>query len=242
VLLSVIVPAYREERTIAEVLRRVGAVDLAGLDCEIEVVVCDDGSDDGTAREVERAISEDARVRLLRHTRNQGKGAAIRTALEAVRGEFVLIQDADLEYDPQDYPALLEPAIAGAPVVYGSRFLGTKRPEGMEHANFVANRVLASLCKVLYGLDITDEATCFKLFRTDVLRSLDLECTRFEFCPEVTAKLALRGVPIVEVPIRYQARSHAEGKKIRWTDGVEAAWVLVRHRLPLRKRPPSTAR
>ena len=130
-----------------------------------------------------------------------------------------------------DYPAMLEAVKAGADVVYGSRFLANPRPTGMKTANFIANRMLSVTANLLYGMSITDEATCFKLFRTDLLRALDLQCTGFEFCPEVTAKLGRRNIKIVEVPIAYSARAIAEGKKVRWTDGVEAMWVLVKHRV-----------
>jgi len=234
--LSIIIPAYQEERTIAEVLRRVRAVDTEALGFAKEILVCDDGSTDRTAAEVEAVAAEDDRVILVRHAHNRGKGAAIRTALEAATGDYVLIQDADLEYEVDDYPALLRPLLDGADAVYGSRFQQRRHPDGMRVANFVANRMLTLTANLLYRVDITDEATCFKVFRTDLLRSLDLECTGFEFCPEVTAKLGLRRVPIVEVPIAYRARTSAEGKKVRWTDGFEAMWVLVKHRVRGRRR------
>jgi glycosyltransferase involved in cell wall biosynthesis len=231
VLLSIVIPAYQEERTIGEVLRRVVEVDTEALGFEREIIVCDDGSRDRTVAVVEAAARADPRIRLVRHAQNRGKGAAIRTALEHARGEYVLIQDADLEYEVTDYPALLAAVRAGADVVYGSRFLDRARPEGMRTANWIANRVLTTTANLLFGMKLTDEATCFKVFRTDLLRSLELECERFEFCPEVTAKLGRRRIRIAEVPIQYRARDVAEGKKVRWTDGVEAMWVLIRHRL-----------
>jgi dolichol-phosphate mannosyltransferase len=230
-LLSILIPAYREQATIAEILRRVAAIDTTGEGFSKEVIVCDDGSDDDTFAIASAAAAIDPTIRVVRHEQNQGKGAAIRTALASARGDYVLIQDADLEYEVSDYPALLRPTAAGAEVVYGSRFLANPRPTGMATANYVANRILSTAANLLYGLSITDEATCFKLFRTDLLRSLDLECTGFEFCPEVTAKLGKRGIPIVEVPIAYTARALADGKKVRWTDGFEAMWVLVKHRV-----------
>jgi glycosyltransferase involved in cell wall biosynthesis len=241
VLLSILIPAYMEERTLEEVLRRVLAVDTESSGFDKEIVVCDDGSTDGTAEIVDRVAASDDRVRLVRHDQNRGKGAAIRTALAVASGEYVLIQDADLEYEPEDYPRMLEPARDGADVVYGSRFLEAARPDGMKTANFVANRILAITANLLYGLAITDEATCFKLFRTELLRSFDLECSGFEFCPEVTAKVGLAGVDVVEVPIRYRARSIEEGKKVRWTDGFEAMWVLVKNRLRRRSRKSTTS-
>lgn len=229
--LSILIPAYQEEQSIGEVLRRVRSVDTESLGWDKEIIVCDDGSDDGTAAEVEKACAEDDRVILVRHDKNRGKGAAIRTALEAATGDYTLIQDADLEYEVSDYAPMLEAVNAGAEVVYGSRFLDKARPDGMRMSNFVANRILTTTANALFGVNITDEATCFKIFRTDLLRSLELECEGFEFCPEVTAKVGKAGVPIVEVPIAYTARDHAEGKKVRWTDGFEAMWVLVKYRL-----------
>jgi glycosyltransferase involved in cell wall biosynthesis len=230
-LLSILIPAYQEEATIGEVLRRVAAIDTTASGFDKEIVVCDDGSRDRTAAIAEAMAAEDPSIHVVRHPRNRGKGAAIRTALAAAKGDYCLIQDADLEYEVTDYPALLAAAAAGADVVYGSRFLANPRPTGMRIANFVANRVLTTTANLLFGLAITDEATCFKLIRTSLLRELQLECTGFEFCPEVTAKLGKRKIEIAEVPIAYTARAIAEGKKVRWTDGVEAMWVLVKHRL-----------
>ena len=228
--LSILIPAYHEEKTIAEVLDKVASVDTAALGFDKEIIVCDDGSLDGTTAEIARMQERIPELKLIRHPKNRGKGAAIRTALEQASGDYVLIQDADLEYEVSDYPAILEAVRRGADVVYGSRFLRRAYPEGMHPANFLANKVLTSAANVLYGHGITDEATCFKVIRTELLRSLDLECERFEFCPEVTAKLGRRRVDIVEVPIAYRARDVKSGKKVRWTDGVQALWVLVKHR------------
>lgn len=233
-LLSILIPAYQEERTIGEVLRQVAEVDTESAGWDKEILVCDDGSTDGTVIVVEQRMAEDARIRLVRHPENRGKGAAIRTALAEARGDYCLIQDADLEYEVSDYPALLAQVEAGAEVVYGSRFLTAERPDGMRMPNYVANRILTISSNLLYGLSISDEATCFKVFRTDLLRSLDLTCTGFEFCPEVTAKLGKRKIKIAEVPIHYRARNVAEGKKVRWTDGAIAMWVLVKNRLSRR--------
>lgn len=230
-LLSVIIPAYHEEGTIDEVLRRVAAIDTESIGFDKEILVCDDGSTDRTCEIVRARMAEDDRIRLVTHETNRGKGAAIRTALAAVRGEVCIIQDADLEYEVSDYPALLEAIKDGADVVYGSRFLGNPYPDGMHKANYLANRILTITANWLYGLGITDEATCFKVFRTDILRSLDLTCEGFEFCPEVTAKLGRRKIKIVEVPVSYRGRNVSEGKKVKWTDGVEAMWVLIKHRL-----------
>jgi glycosyltransferase involved in cell wall biosynthesis len=229
--LSILIPAYQEEATIAEILSRVAAVDTESLGFDKQVVVCDDGSKDRTYELAQAVAAEDPRVVVVRHDRNQGKGAAIRTALAAATGEYSLVQDADLEYEVSDYPALLREVKKGARVVYGSRFMANPRPTGMRTANYVANRMLTVTANLLYGMTISDEATCFKLFETALLRELGLTCTGFEFCPEVTAKLGRRKIPIVAVPIAYTARAIEDGKKVRWTDGVEAMWVLMKHRL-----------
>lgn len=219
--MSVVIPVYNERETIQEALRRVRAVDW-----EKEIIVVDDASTDGT-----RALLEaEPDIVLLRHTDNQGKGMAIRTALAAVGGDVVVIQDADLEYDPQDLPRLVEPIARGeARVVYGSRFL-TGRPR-MRLANYLCNRMLAFAANALYGAGISDEATCYKAFDAPLLRSLPLRCRRFEFCPEVTALVRRRGERIMEVPVRYMARTEDAGKKIRWWDAVAAFWTLFRCRL-----------
>jgi len=223
--LSVIIPAHNEEATIEEVIRQVRAVDL---DVDLEIVAVDDASTDSTPEILSR-LDDTPGIVVLTHPANRGKGAAIRTGLESVTGDMVLIQDADLEYDPSDYPRLIEPVTAGrADVVYGSRFTG--RRKNMAFANLVANKLLAWTASLLYGKRITDEATCYKLFRTEVLRSFDLSCERFEFCPEVTAKTMRGGFSFVEVPISYEARTVEAGKKIRAFDGLEALWTLVRFR------------
>ena len=215
-----------EARTVRLVLERViAACPLA------EVIVVDDGSTDATSAQVQAVASSN--VRLIRHSANRGKGAAIRTALSQATGRFCLVQDADLEYSPTDFEALVALARAGAPVVYGSRFLETAWPEGMSPLHWVANRSLTLAANVLYGLRITDEATCLKLFRTQLLRQLDLRADGFDFCPEVTAKLGRLGIPIVEAPVGYVGRSTAEGKKIRWTDGISAARTLLALRFPV---------
>jgi glycosyltransferase involved in cell wall biosynthesis len=229
--LSILIPAYQEEATIAEILSRVAAIETESLGFTKQIVVCDDGSTDRTAELASAAAAKDARIVVVRHEKNQGKGAAIRSALAAATGEYCLVQDADLEYDVTDYPALLREVSRGARVVYGSRFMANPRPTGMRTANYVANRMLTVTANLLYGLAISDEATCFKLFETKLLRELELQCTGFEFCPEVTAKLGKRKIAIVEVPISYTARAIADGKKVRWTDGFEAMWVLVKHRV-----------
>jgi len=222
----VIIPAHNEEATIQEVIGQVRAVDLG--DDELEMVVVDDASTDSTPEKLE-AFAGQPGITLMRHPVNRGKGAAIRTGLEAVTGDLVIIQDADLEYDPGDYPRLIEPIEAGrADVVYGSRFKGTR--ENMAFANLMANKILAWAATVLFVKRISDEATCYKVFKTEILKSFDLECERFEFCPEVTAKTVRGGYRLVEVPISYRGRTVEAGKKIRATDGLEAIWTLLRFR------------
>ncbi len=223
VTLSVVIPAFNERDTIGEALRRVHALRTAGV--SVEIVVVDDASTDGTREllEAERDIV------LLRHAVNQGKGMAIRTALARVTGRVVAIQDADLEYDPFDLLRLMEPILnAEARVVYGSRFLAG-RP-AMAWPNYLCNRLLAWTTNLLFGARLTDEATCYKVFDTALLRSIPLVCRRFEFCPEVTTKVLRRGERILELPISYHPRTYDSGKKIRWWDGVEALWTLVKYR------------
>jgi len=233
VKLSVVLPAYNEEETIGAALDAVLSVDLSSLpeSVEKEVIVVDDASRDRTP---EIAASK-AGVILVRHDRNKGKGAAIRTALEHVTGDVVLVQDADMEYSMDDYPALLRPFLEeDARVVFGSRFLTRRRPAGMRFANYLANRILTAAANILFGAGITDEATCFKVLRTDLMKDLPLRADGFDFCPEVTSLVRLWGVPIREVPIAYRARTRAEGKKVRWTDGVQALQTMLLYRLGIR--------
>jgi len=223
---SIIVPAFNEEATIEASLRGVLRLDIDGV--ELEIIVVDDRSTDRTAQIV-KGLGEG--IILIELPANNGKGAAIRAALERVTGDIVVIHDADLEYDPADIPALIAPVVAGtAPASFGTRFAGGARPEGMQPANYLCNRILAITATVLFGRRITDEATCYKAVRTDVLRDMNLKCMRFEFCPEVTAKLMRSGNHIAEVPVRYHARTVDEGKKIHWYDGLEALWTLVKYR------------
>jgi dolichol-phosphate mannosyltransferase len=221
-LISVIVPIYNEEDTLQELLER-----LRRAPFRKEIIVVDDGSTDKTPD----ILAEYPDIIALRHAQNRGKGAAIRTALQHATGDIVIIQDADLEYDPEEIPKVVEPIIKGeAQVVYGSRFF-KGLPLDMPFPNKIANRILAWAVRVLFGYPLSDEATCYKAFRTELLRSMNLKCERFEFCPEVTAKTLKRGIPIHEVELmRYRPRRKAEGKKIRWTDGLEAIWTLMRYR------------
>jgi glycosyltransferase involved in cell wall biosynthesis len=220
---SIIVPAYNEARTIRELLARIRAVPL-----ETEIIVVDDCSTDGT-RELLAAEAATPGTRLLLHARNQGKGAAVRTGLAAVTGDIVIIQDADLEYDPADYPALLRPILHGrSKVVYGSRFLGEHKAMYFWHA--VGNRLLTLACNVLFDTTLTDMETGYKVFTADIARGLRLRSDRWGFDPEITAKILRAGHRIYEVPISYNGREFWEGKKIRWYHAIHVLLTLVRYR------------
>jgi apolipoprotein N-acyltransferase len=223
--LSVIIPAFNESQTLHSIIEKVTNVTDA-----THVVVVDDGSDDGTLEILEQLVAP-PRVELVRHDTNRGKGAAIRTGLAHARGQFTIIQDADLEYDPTDYEKLLEPLLADeADVVYGSRYLSKENDFSGRRRFDWGVKLLNLAVRLLYGVKITDEATCYKLFPTSLLRAMDLQCERFEFCPEVTAKACRLGLRIKEVPIRYNPRTIAEGKKIRLRDGIQALLTLWKYR------------
>ncbi|HVE13895.1 MAG TPA: glycosyltransferase family 2 protein [Elusimicrobiota bacterium] len=222
---TVIIPAYNEAATVGPCIEAVYAKN-PGRD--LEVLVVDDGSTDGTADAARRA--QRPGLRVLRHERNRGKGAAVRTALAEASGEVVLIQDADLEYDPAEYGRLLEPFASGARAVYGSRIRAANNPRSY-FRYYWGGRLVSLWTNVLFGSSVTDEPTGYKVFETGLLRSLDLRRDGFEFCPEVTAKLLRKGVEIREVPISYHPRSMEQGKKIRWRDGLMALWTLLRLRI-----------
>jgi dolichol-phosphate mannosyltransferase len=226
---SVIVPVYNEVAHVDELLQAIHASPV-----KKEIIIVDDGSTDGTREKLQAMpLTSNSDVTVVFHEKNCGKGAAIRTALRYARGEYLLIQDSDLEYDPQDYPALLRPLEQGqANVVYGVR---PDRPErGLRF--FLGAKLLTHLTNLLYGAGIHDEATCYKVFRRSLISQIDLKCRRFEFCPEVTAKLCRMGEKIAEVPIAYAPRSAGEGKKIRHADGWLAIWTLLRYRFTRRAR------
>ncbi len=228
VKLSVIVPVYNERSLVRDLLARVLAVEDPCL-AELEVVVVDDGSTDGTREVLRQLATEEPRLRYLEHTHNQGKGAAVRTGIAAATGDLTLFQDADLEYDPRDYPRLIRPFLEdGADVVYGSRFLAADRRRVLHYRHARINRFLTGMSNFFTDLDLTDMETCYKVFRTELLKSLPLRSNDFSLEPEITAKIAKRGFRIFEVPISYLGRTHLEGKKIGWWDGLKAVATMFR--------------
>jgi len=229
--LTVVIPAFNEVKTIERVLQRVRAAPLPdGVD--LEIVVVDDASTDGTQAKLdELAASGEVAFKLVKHGENQGKGAALRSGFAAATGDFVLVQDADLEYHPRDYPVLLQPLLEeGADVVYGSRFLGGPH-RVLFFWHYQGNKLLTLLSNMLTDLNLSDMETGYKVFRKEVLDKLTLVSNRFAIEPEMTAKVAKQRVRIYEVPISYAGRTYAEGKKIGWQDGVAAVWAIVRYNL-----------
>ncbi|MCU0513136.1 MAG: glycosyltransferase family 2 protein [Anaerolineae bacterium] len=224
--LSVIIPCYNEKPYIEKILHRVMSVGLAD-----EILIVDDGSTDGTRDILQRLEGEGLPgVRIIYHERNQGKGAALVTGFKAATGDIYLIQDADEEYDPREYPVLLKPIHEGiATVVYGSRFLGGPR-KAMNFWNMVANKLLTLTTNILYNAILSDMETCYKVFRSDVVTQMTIHARGFEFEPEFTAKVLKQGIRVYEVPISYNGREWHEGKKIRWTDAPIALWTLVKYR------------
>ncbi len=223
--LSIIIPVYNEKKTLPKLLKKVENV--KGINKEI--IIVDDGSRDGT-RDFLNKVKR--KYKVIFHEKNQGKGMAIRTGLKHATGDIVIIQDADLEYDPNDYHKLIKPIVEGkAKVVYGSRRLQKQKEEYANIGFYIGGIGLNFIANLLYpNLHITDEATCYKVFKADVIKNLNLKCKRFEFCPEVTAKLAKRKIKIMEIPISYHPRSVEEGKKINWKDGLEAVWTLLKYK------------
>ena len=223
--LSVVIPVYNEVNNIAEILRRVQATNLP-----TEIIVVDDGSQDGT-RAILQQLNGNGKVRVILHERNQGKGAAVVTGMQAAQGDILLIQDADLEYDPRDYPTLLQPIQEGvAEVVYGSRFLGAPHRVAM-FWHMVANKLLTLMTNMLYNTILTDMETGYKVFRREVIQGMKIRSKRFNFEPEFTAKVLKRKYRIFEVPISFNPRDYSQGKKIKLKDAFEAVWALLKYRL-----------
>lgn len=224
--LSIIIPVYNEKNTILKILSKIQRVDLG--DVEKEIIIVDDFSKDGT-REILKDLA--SKYKIIYHDKNQGKGSAIRTAIKHITGDLVIIQDADLEYDPNDYIKLLECAKKNdAQVVYGSRRAHIQEGVYSGIAFALGGIFVTRLTNLLYGTKITDESTCYKMFKSGLLQGITLKCKHFEFCPEVTAKIAKKGIKIYEVPINYYPRDKKEGKKINWRDGFEAIWTLIKYK------------
>lgn len=229
--LSVIIPVFNEKKTILEIIKRIKKVPI-----NKEIIIVDDFSTDGT-RAILKEI-KDSQIRVVFQDRNHGKGYAIRTGIKHASGNITIIQDADLEYDPDDYIKLVKPITEGkAQVVYGTRFPKKKGHPSFSNPYFslfncyyLANKILTLITNILYNAHITDEPTCYKVFKTSILKNIDLKCEGFEFCPEVTAKVRKKGFKIYETPISYNPRSIQEGKKIKLKDGIEALWTLIKYR------------
>jgi len=235
--LSVIIPAYNESSTILDILQKVTGLDIPGI--EIEITVVNDCSTDDTKALVEKFISEQTgiEVKLLDQEKNQGKGAAIHRGIKEASGDYLVIQDADLEYDPEEYRDLLKPALmAQADVVYGSRFMGDKPHRILFFWHSIGNKMLTTLSNMFTNLNLTDMETCYKLFRTDIIQKIYLKEKRFGFEPEVTAKISrIPGIRIYEVGISYYGRTYEEGKKINWKDGFHAIFCILKYNIYRRK-------
>jgi len=227
--LSIVIPCYNEKATVEALLQAVERVDLG--DIQKEILCIDDGSTDGT-REILQRLASEGRCKALLHERNRGKGSALRTGFAHVTGDIIIIQDADLEYDPEDYPSLIASIVKGHErVVYGSR---ERHDDNRTHSGwsfYAGGLLLTWLTNLLYRSHLTDEPTCYKVFDASLLQSIPLTCKRFEFCPEVTAKILKRGIAIHEIPISYHPRKAGEGKKIGLRDGLQAIWTLLWYRL-----------
>jgi len=228
--LSVLIPVFNEASTIKEVLQLVANAPCEGL--EKELVIVDDASTEGTRQILQSLDLSKYNAHLYLHDRNCGKGAALRTAQQHATGDIILIQDADLEYDPREYPELLRPILEGkADVVYGSRLSGGKPTRAFNFWHYLGNKFLSLLTNILYDCTISDMETCYKVFRADIFKSIQIKSNRFDFEPEITAKILKKKVKIYELPISYHGRDYSEGKKITWRDGFGAIWALLKYRL-----------
>lgn len=229
--LSVVIPVFNEEKTLNKILIRVMAVKL-----DKEIIIVDDASIDGTGELLAEIAREHPEIKIFRHDRNLGKGAALRTGFHEARGDYVIVQDADLEYDPQEYHLLIDALSSEFPVVYGSRFTHKQKRDlykkgNMHFMHLIGNKFLTKLTNLMYGSDLSDMETCYKLIPRKLLQSIKIESDRFNFEPEITAKLLRRGIKIKEVPISYTGRDVREGKNISWRDGIPAIWALIKFRI-----------
>ena len=233
-IVTVIIPIYNEKTSLSLLLSEVLAADTSPY--KKEILIVDDGSTDGSSEIMDTSILRDPRITIFHHPSNIGKAAAIKTGLQAAKGDIILIQDGDLEYSPHDYPRLLAPfSDPAVEAVYGSRFLGTFWPANMQAANWVANRIFTGTVNLLYRSHITDEGTAYKAFRRKTLVELGIESSGFEFCPEVTSKILKKGIKIIEVPISYKARTRSEGKKPGIFDGLKILWTIIKCRFRKQK-------
>jgi glycosyltransferase involved in cell wall biosynthesis len=226
--LTILMPVFNEARTIQEIIKRVWAAPLNGANKEL--IIVDDGSTDGT-REVLQKLHLKEKQKVYFHAQNMGKGAALRTALHYAKGDIIIVQDADLEYDPNEYADLLRPVLEGrADVVYGSRLTGGKVARAFNFWHYLGNKLLTFITNLLYNATLSDMETCYKVFRADVIKNMQIKTNRFDFEPEITAKILKRRYKLYEMPISYYGRDFSEGKKISWRDGFSAIWALVKFR------------
>lgn len=228
--ISILIPVYNEHQFIREIIARVQAVDFCGL--AQEIILVDDGSTDGTRAILDALEQEKPELKIYKHSQNMGKGAALRTALHFATGDIVIIQDADLEYDPRDYPELIQLILEErADVVYGTRLASGKPVRAFNVLHYFGNKLLTLVTNILYNTTLTDMETCYKAFRADVIKSVHIRSNRFDFEPEITAKVLKRGYHLYEAPISYYGRDFDQGKKITWRDGIWALWALIKFRV-----------